>query len=59
MKGSKEYKNWRKRLVKNFGKKNGVVKGCFFDDPIMERKEGMDKKIAIKNDVSWKNEINS
>lgn len=58
MKGSTEYKSWRKRLVKKFGKKNGVVKGCFFDNPTMERKEGMDKKNAIQKDVSWKNEIN-
>jgi hypothetical protein len=57
MKGSKEHKRWVKNLVKVVGKKNGLVSSCYFDSPEMERKSATDKKIRVKQDRSWKYEL--
>mgnify|MGYP003452711163 CR=1 FL=1 len=56
MKASKEHKRWFKILVKHYGKKNGSVKGCFFDNPEMERKAATDKKLRLKKDKTWQYE---
>ena len=34
-----------KRLVKLYGKKNGIVKSCWFDSPIMEIQYNKDKHL--------------
>lgn len=58
MKGSREEKRWKRRLVQIFGKPNGVVKSCYFDNPYMEVKQETNKHIKRKKDESWKNEVN-
>lgn len=38
MKAPKEYRSWVNWMKKKFGKKNGVVRGFYFDCPRMEIK---------------------
>lgn len=47
MKAPKEYKDWVKRLVKRFGKKNGVIYSGLLDFPVMERKLANNKARRI------------
>lgn len=49
MKATKEVRAWVKRLVKSFGKKNGVVNSCWFDSPNMERKMAKNKRLKKNN----------
>lgn len=60
MKANKEVRNWVRRLVKALGKKNGVVRSCWFDSPEMERKIATNKRlkkkrIGIKDEISFYN----
>jgi hypothetical protein len=59
MKASRELKKWQRALVKLYGKKNGVVRGCYFDSPEMEVKAETNKHIKRGKDEYWKNEINA
>jgi len=59
MKASRELKKWQRGLVKAYGKKNGVVRSCYFDCPEMEVKSETNKHIQRGKDESWKNEINA
>jgi hypothetical protein len=59
MKKSRELKKWQRRLVQLYGKKNGVVRSCYFDSPEMEVKSINNKHIKRSRDESWKNDINT
>lgn len=38
MKAPREYRNWVNRLRSKRGKANGVIRGCWLDNPWMEKK---------------------
>jgi hypothetical protein len=44
MKASKEIRKWVNWMRKKYGKKNGVIRGFYFDQPDMERKDVKSKK---------------
>lgn len=57
MKASRELRKWQRALVQAYGKKNGVVRRCYFDSPEMEVKAETNKHIKRGKDESWKKEI--
>lgn len=44
MKAPREIKNWVRWVRSKYGKKNGTIPICFWDNPELERKWGNDKK---------------
>jgi len=58
MKTSQEFKRFARKIMKHYGKKNGVVRSVYLESPSMERKEINNKIIKARKDIAWKNEIN-
>ena len=46
MRASKEYRRWVNKLRKLRGKKNGVIRGCYLDQPEMDLKLKSGKRVT-------------
>jgi len=49
MKASTEYRAWVNWMRSKWGKKNGVIKGWFFDCPSMELKAANNKRLNSRH----------